>query len=60
MMKILREAEKEQTNKDSIGDGKAVYMDEMSDSEYAEYEKMELNGWNKFYNKLKKKSNASN
>lgn len=34
------------------GDGKAVFLPDMSDEEYKDYDKMENKGWKGFYEKI--------
>ena len=39
---------------EDIGDGKAVFMGDMTEDEYEEYEKSEINGWKKIYEQINK------
>lgn len=40
--------------KENDGDGKAVYLSDMSEDEYDEYVHEEMNGWKGFNNTIKK------
>lgn len=43
----------EEKNNEPIGDGQAVFMDDMTQEEYEEYDLMENKKWKKFYDKVK-------
>lgn len=45
------EREREERNK---GDGKAVFLSDMTEDEYIKYLEDEVNGWKKFNNKVSK------
>lgn len=47
MLDILEKQEKE-----AQGDGRAVFLSDMTEDEYAEYKHMEVDGWRKFYRKI--------
>ena len=42
----------EAKNKEPIGDGQAVFMDDMTDEEFQDYQTMEVKGWKRFYDKI--------
>lgn len=42
----------EQVEEAPVGDGKAIYLGDMTDEEYATYERDHVNGWGKVLNKL--------
>lgn len=53
IMELLERLKKIKDNTDTLGDGQAVYMDDMTEAEYADYQHQEENGWGKVYKKLK-------
>ena len=38
---------------ESQGNGKAVFLGDMDQEEFEEYNRMEIQGWKKLYNKIK-------
>lgn len=41
-----------QIEDEPVGDGKAIFLSDMSEQEFSDYERNHLNGWGKVLNKL--------
>ena len=51
MKEVMATAIQMRKNRESVGNGKAVYMGDMNEEEYQDYEHNEVLGWKKIYKK---------